>query len=201
MHGVGHKISNIERELLIMLPDSLSLIFQHTQLYMMAILDPLTKLYTRNYFVNKTKTEFEDARNFHLEYSIMMLDIDDFKKFNDTYGHTVGDKVLKEIASVLKKIIGDLGMVGRFGGEEFTITLPVGYISSSRIAEAINKSVNDIKIDGVDREISISIGIASYPYTDAKDYLELLDKADSALYTTKASGKNSYTIFEKKYVS
>ncbi len=201
MHGVGHKISNMEKELLIMLPDSLSLIFQHTQLYMMAILDPLTKLYTRNYFISRMQTEFEDAKDFSLEYSIMMLDIDDFKKFNDTYGHTVGDEVLKEIALALKKTIGDLGTVGRFGGEEFIITLPIGYISSSRIAEKINKAVNDIKIDGVDRMVSVSIGIASYPYTDAKDYLELLDKADSALYVTKASGKNSYTIFEKKYVS
>jgi len=168
---------------------------------MMAILDPLTKLYTRNYFISRMQTEFEDAKDFSLEYSIMMLDIDDFKKFNDTYGHTVGDEVLKEIALALKKTIGDLGTVGRFGGEEFIITLPIGYISSSRIAEKINKAVNDIKIDGVDRMVSVSIGIASYPYTDAKDYLELLDKADSALYVTKASGKNSYTIFEKKYVS
>jgi diguanylate cyclase (GGDEF)-like protein len=201
MHGIERKLNNMERELLFMLPDSLSLIFQHTQLYMMAILDPLTRLYTRNYFVSKMDAEFRDAKNFHLEYTIMMLDIDDFKKFNDTYGHTVGDVVLKQIASTLKEIIGELGMVGRFGGEEFIITLPIGYLSCSRIAEKINKAVNEIKIPGVDKMLSVSIGIASYPYTEANDYLELLDKADSALYVTKSSGKNSFTLYEEKYVS
>ncbi len=196
--NTNYKISNFEKELLLLLPDSLSLMFQHTQLYMMAILDPLTKLYTRNYFINKMNEEFNDAKSFHLEYTVMMLDIDDFKKFNDTYGHTTGDEVLKEISKTLKSTVSDIGTIGRFGGEEFIITLPVGYLASSRIAQRINSAVNDISIPGVDRMISVSIGIASYPYVDANDYLELIDKADNALYITKSSGKNSYTVYTPK---
>ncbi len=198
---VKDKLTNFERELLLMLPDSLSLILQHVQLYSMAIYDPLTKLYTRNYFVSKIQKDFKEAKNYNLEYTIMMLDIDDFKKFNDTYGHTTGDIVLKKIASTIESTVGDLGTVGRFGGEEFIITLPIGYLSSSVIADKINKAVNKIKIDKVKETLSISIGIASHPYTEVQDYLELIDKADEALYITKNSGKNSYTLYEKKLVS
>jgi diguanylate cyclase (GGDEF)-like protein len=121
-----------------------------------------------------------------------MFDIDFFKKVNDTYGHLAGDKVLKEISSILRNIIGDLGLISRWGGEEFLVFLPYHNLTKScEIAEKIRVSVerNNFSYDGKDIKVTISCGISCFPL-DSEVLEKLIESSDNRLYKAKKSGRN-----------
>jgi diguanylate cyclase len=127
-----------------------------------------------------------------------MLDIDHFKKINDTYGHLFGDKVIRAIAETLKsKVRGD-DSVARLGGEEFAVMLPETDISGARtVAEHIRQSIEGGKIRRLDTKeqiggITISIGVAAY--TNGVSVVDLLDQADKALYVSKNTGRNKTSV-------
>lgn len=130
------------------------------------------------------------------QYFLMVIDIDDFKHINDTYGHLYGDTVILKIAECFKRIVGVRGIVARFGGDEFVVLLEKGDLES---LEFILQTVfNNIKVLFLDEHpelnVTLSAGIAGYPQ-DGTTYDELFLKADKALYVAKANGKNSYVIY------
>ena len=120
-----------------------------------------------------------------------MIDIDNFKNFNDTYGHQAGDTVLKNIANIFREVSRRIDVIARYGGEEFTIILPNTKKEEAMVlAERLRKSAEESKDL---RNITISIGIASFP-EDAEEKELLISKADRALYEAKRTGKNKVCV-------
>lgn len=164
----------------------------------LAIKDSLTNLYVRSYFLQRFKEECLRAQMKNSKLGIIMLDIDDFKRVNDNYGHVVGDLVLKTLADKLREFTNKSGdLVARFGGEEF-VFLFVEALDLDRLkslAQDIRKSVEKIKIKFRDKSISftVSLGVVIYPQ-DGQDYEKIIDKVDQRLYKAKRAGKNKVCI-------
>ncbi len=158
----------------------------------MAIRDQLTTLYNHNFFYNRLDEEFERAVRYNVPLSILMMDIDDFKRINDSYGHRVGDHVLKELARIIKKMVRKSDILARYGGEEFALILPhTGLKGAVEEAERIRKIVESHSYAGLKLEqVTMSIGVASYPKEGVKNSGDLVNLADNALYMAKAEGKN-----------
>jgi len=158
----------------------------------LAVTDSLTGLYVRRYFYERLVEELQRSKKYKFEYAFIMVDIDDFKKCNDTYGHMVGDVVLKDIARIIKESVREIDMVGRYGGEEFVIALPeTGRESARQVAQRLRKKVEERVFKAYDEKLklTISVGVAIYP-EDASGLSDIIDKADQALYAAKNSGKN-----------
>ena len=127
-----------------------------------------------------------------------MVDIDHFKKVNDTFGHPEGDMILREIASLLKKSVRENDTVARYGGEEFILILPkAGIEASSMIAERIRLLVESTLFDvgKAQLNLSVSLGISSFPIHRARSDGELIKMADQALYEAKRGGRNRVCVF------
>lgn len=156
-----------------------------------ALKDELTGVYNRRYFNRMLQHELERARRFLQPMSLMILDIDKFKNFNDSYGHPTGDKALAEVAGVLKQSSRSIDHLTRYGGEEFAVILPnCDRAESIKAAERHRAAIesHDIYIPEK-KNVTVSIGVASYPL-DATEGLSLLEMADQALYTAKHEGRN-----------
>ncbi|MBN2482635.1 MAG: sensor domain-containing diguanylate cyclase [Candidatus Omnitrophica bacterium] len=150
--------------------------------------DSLTNLWNYGYFQYKLDEELMRAKNNGAKISVVMVDIDDFKKFNDAYGHQNGDDALKLLAKLLKENARKIDVIARYGGEEFTLILPhTNREEAVIIAERIRQAVESSEI--CNSRLTVSIGIASFD-EDAKDKEELIRKADIALYRAKREGKN-----------
>lgn len=160
-------------------------------LYEMAILDGLTRVFLGRYFQQRCKEEIKRAERYKQIISIVMWDIDHFKKVNDTYGHLVGDIVLKELTSIFKKNHRQgVDLIGRYGGEEFVMLLPDTPREGARImAERIRTKVNRHNFLNGRIQLTISGGISSYP-EDGVNYTELIQQADTYLYAAKRAGRN-----------
>jgi len=168
-----------------------SLLFQKTQ--DLAIHDDLTRLYTRHYFLARLNDEAKRCLRLDLNLSLMMIDIDFFKQYNDKFGHTAGDIVLKKIASLMKESLSEFNfLVSRFGGEEFLVMLSgLDKKKSLQAAEALRRRIEKEKITlrRQDTTVTVSIGVASMPL-DTKDEDDLVLKADKAMYNAKQKGRN-----------
>jgi diguanylate cyclase (GGDEF)-like protein len=163
----------------------------YKQILDLAIKDGLTGLYLRRYFMDRLKQDILYCYRNNLPCSFLMIDIDDFKNYNDEYGHMAGDMVLKLISRVLLNFVAG-GIACRYGGEEFSILLPdVSKRDASRVAENIRKAVKKegIELRRVKTHIALSVGVAAFP-DDAKSYEELILKADERLYKAKREGKD-----------
>ena len=168
------------------------------QLYELATKDGLTKLYIHRHFYNLLDAEMKRVQRYHHVLSLLMMDIDNFKNVNDTYGHLVGDMVLKEIAATIQKTIRHVDIPARYGGEEFTIILPeTPAINAVVIAERLRKRISEIEVR-IDNDTvihpTISIGLAEFPNA-AEEINELIDWADKALYVSKENGKNCIHLY------
>ncbi|WP_010290512.1 sensor domain-containing diguanylate cyclase [Kurthia massiliensis] len=152
--------------------------------------DKLTGLYNRRYFSQKMSEFIRAFEMEHVQFCLLMIDIDHFKQVNDTYGHQVGDIVLTELAQLLKDVVGEQGVVCRFGGEEFTIIL-IGH--DETVADTIQQRVAAKSWSHV-QHLTISIGMATY--TAQQDENMLIESADKALYYSKTHGRNRVTIYE-----
>lgn len=161
-----------------------------------ALRDELTGLYNRRFFNKILQQELERGRRFQEPLSVILLDIDHFKLFNDNYGHIAGDRALKESADILLKSSRAIDHVTRYGGEEFAIILPRADQYDVKIAAERHRLAFEKHhfFNRSDRFLTISAGCATYP-TDAIDGLELIDKADHALYLAKKSGRNGVKAF------
>lgn len=160
----------------------------------LSIIDPLTSIYNRRYIMDKLKQELERAKRFSHPLSILMADIDHFKKVNDTFGHPAGDIVLKEIAMLLEQTTRAIDFVGRYGGEEFIVILPhTDSNGAMLVAEKVRKKIAETKFPKVGT-VTISIGAAVAIKTST--IKTLVQQVDSALYMSKKSGRNRLTLHE-----
>ena len=164
-----------------------------TKLRKLAVTDGMTGLYNYRAFKGQLHLEISRSRRFGLPLSLLMMDIDHFKEYNDKYGHVNGDLVLRTFAKLLKDNIRDVDCLARYGGEEFVLILPGTDKRSARTAsEKLRKLVagNPFPPRELNKgQVTISIGVASYP-EDAKDESELVHLTDKALYRAKANGRN-----------
>ena len=150
--------------------------------------DTLTSLWNHGYFQYRLDEELLKAKSKKYPLSILMIDLDDFKKFNDTYGHIQGDQALRNISEVLKNNGRDIDIICRYGGEEFSVILPTATkVEAAQIAERIRISLAEKIIAGTN--FTVSIGLSNYPQ-DGADKDALVSKADVALYKAKKEGKN-----------
>ncbi|MCS7165807.1 MAG: diguanylate cyclase [Candidatus Calescibacterium sp.] len=166
-----------------------------------SFLDELTRLYNRRFMYQKLEQELEKASRNNQKLSVILCDIDNFKKFNDTYGHQVGDEVLRAVAKVFKGASREFfDWPFRYGGEEIGLILPnTSADKAFEIAERIRKEVSSRTFENVPTVITISLGIATYP-DHAKTIDELIKLADEALYYSKRTGKNKTTIYTNKLI-
>lgn len=170
----------------------------------MSVTDELTQLYNRRYFYERLDSEIERALRYKHSMSLLMLDIDYFKKVNDTYGHQTGDDVLVSIAASLKSSARVSDIVARYGGEELIIVLPeTDEIKAGIVAEKLRTNVGNLEfISKGDKKfnVTVSIGVSSLKMIDdqkSKDVKkDLIKLADTALYTAKDSGRNKVVLFE-----
>ncbi len=188
---------------------SISIIYENMMLYhdlydiyrireKEAITDPLTSLNNYRYFRSESERELLRADRYNKPFSLAIVDIDNFKPYNDTHGHPAGDKVLIELANLLKVNTRKSDTVARYGGDEFIIILPEleskqAKSLAEKLCDTMHQSEDLKKLDLKSVELSISIGIASYPES-GKTIDKLLKKADNALYDAKKSGKNTVSI-------
>jgi diguanylate cyclase (GGDEF)-like protein len=156
--------------------------------------DDLTGLFNRRHFFDNLEKEVQRARRYRRVFSLLLLDLDDFKGYNDTYGHLKGDEALKEIARLLLASTRRADIVARFGGEEFVVLLPeINAQGALVVAEKIRTAVEQYPFAGHTPQpggkMTVTLGLATYP-TDSEDGLELVDLADRALYLGKQQGGN-----------
>ncbi|MDO8886892.1 GGDEF domain-containing protein [Candidatus Oleimmundimicrobium sp.] len=171
---------------------------QQMALELLSVHDRLTGLFNYSYFLDRMEEEKKRADRYEKELSFIMMDIDHFKHYNDTYGHEQGNVVLKKIAKTIRENTRDIDIVSRYGGEEFVVLLPrASKEQAVVVAERIRKAVESLEFPG-NREQpvvkkTISGGVATYPH-DAKDASGLVVKADEALYEAKESGRNKTCV-------
>lgn len=201
------KFTSEDTEFLALLGSMVAISLHNAQLYHRSILDELTQVYSRGHFDVYLSQEIERARRYSrpdesgdleaLNVSLVMFDLDDFKKVNDTYGHQVGDVVLRQTAQLVRTKIRSADVVARYGGEEFVIVLPeTAKANAERAAERLRKAIENNKVATREfgkLEITVSIGVATYP-NDALDAHGLVRAADQALYKAKGAGKNMIVV-------
>ena len=159
----------------------------------LAIHDGLTSLYTKGYFLERLKEEYKRSIRQNTTLPLLMLDIDHFKNYNDKFGHTAGDIVLKNLSLTIVEFLKDSSaIISRFGGEEFCIILPcIDKKEAHVIAERLRKKIEKTKIilRRQKTNITVSIGVATFPL-DTRDEDELILRADKAMYNAKQKGRN-----------
>ncbi len=154
----------------------------------MSIKDGLTGLYNHRHFQELLSKEVENAKLYGYPVCLLMIDTDKFKQYNDTFGHPMGDELLKNIAKIILSIVGDKGYVCRYGGDEFAVILPNFYKENAAVlAEEIRKAYYSLRRGDI--QVAASIGVACFPL-DASSKDELIKKADELLYRAKKEGRN-----------
>jgi diguanylate cyclase (GGDEF)-like protein len=163
-----------------------------------SVRDYLTGLYNRRYLFDFLDKEVRRAKRYGVCFSIMIFDIDFFKKINDSYGHQSGDLVLKAVSGKATSMIRGADLLARYGGEEFVVVMPQTEASgAATIAGRLREAVEGMAMDvaGQPVKVTISIGVASYvPQSGKLSVEEFIDRADKALYDAKNSGRNRVVI-------
>jgi diguanylate cyclase (GGDEF)-like protein len=166
----------------------------HEIVQMQAVTDDLTGLFNVRHFHHTLDGEIERSRRFGTDVGLAMLDIDDFKRINDTFGHQQGDLVLLEVGRVLRSLSRDIDEPARYGGEEMAVILPQTDLHGAELlAERMRSAIEELRINRLDGDgvlrVTASFGVASLP-TCASDKDALIAEADAALYRAKRAGKN-----------
>ena len=202
-HLVIEGVQEEEKDEVFILCHQYALALQRVRLYQeierTAITDGLTGLHTRRYTLERLEEEIARSKERQIQLAFLMMDVDHFKNFNDTYGHLTGDQILREVGRLIRGNIREIDIAGRFGGEEFCVLLPDTDLDGARYAaERIRHSVEGTQIQAYDNtvRVTISVGIAIYP-KDAKKGEELVDKSDWTLYKAKKQGRNRVCAFNE----
>jgi diguanylate cyclase (GGDEF)-like protein len=163
------------------------------RLELLSITDGLTKLHNHRHFQDELLRAFEESSRYQRPLSMAMIDIDFFKKINDTYGHAVGDEVLKAVSALFRDSIRSTDLAARYGGEEFAVMMPETSLDDAiTFAEKIRAMIEAAPIETQAGPVhaTVSIGVASVPYTRVKGPKDLIVAADKALYRAKKAGRN-----------
>ncbi len=188
-------------QIVLTIQDVTESVYLEKSLKMMTQQDSLTGIHNRRYLDNRLSEELTRYKRKGRLFSLLMIDIDNFKYVNDTYGHQFGDIILKEIAHTSSTIIRGSDILARYGGEEFCIALPdTDSDGAYSFAERLRKEVEAAKTlfeEGKEVGVTVSIGIAEVG-EEIKKVEQLLDHADYALYESKRNGKNRITVFTEK---
>lgn len=203
-HSIKDAFDDENMRLLEVISQQVSIAIENARLYQqmhdLATHDALTGAYNRLYFNDKIQEEFNNAVERGHDLSFVMLDIDFFKKFNDTYGHLFGDLVLKTLSKYIMKTLRKEDMFARYGGEEFVIIMPYTSLEqAAEKAEEIREGVSKLMVTDrvVSASVTISLGVSSYPQISSRPQ-ELVGMADDALYKAKACGRNRVIIAKAK---
>jgi hypothetical protein len=171
----------------------------HQRATELSYIDPLTGLFNRRYLEEALDTEVRRAARYSLPLAVNMVDIDHFKIYNDTHGHTRGDEALRAVARRLREQIRNADIIARYGGEEFVIILPMTTKPHARlVAEKLRTAIAATVIDPADPDarLTISVGVAAFP-SDSSTVMGLLQAADAALYAAKDAGRNRVEAFDE----
>lgn len=184
--------------------NQIAVAYERTRLYMkikeLSVTDELTGIFNRRYFQQMLRMEWKRAERFSRSLSLLMIDVDHFKKYNDTHGHVKGDLGLKNLARILSENVREVDTVARFGGEEFVILLADTSLADAvKVAEKIRNLVSTLtqralQAGGADFPLTVSIGVSSFPQLVSTEE-ELLNTADIALYQAKTAGRNRVVGF------
>jgi two-component system cell cycle response regulator len=168
----------------------------HEEIYRLTTIDGLTQIYNKRYFLETIEREISRAHRYRRELSLIMFDIDHFKKINDTYGHLAGDYVLKQLAGVIKSRIRREDIMARYGGEEFAIILPeIDQFNAGQFAEKIRKLVEKtiFKFEDTRIPVTISVGVCSLQQ-ESSNPVDFIKQADDKLYQAKNNGRNQVVV-------
>ena len=171
---------------------------RNAELEQLAISDPLTKISNRRHFFELAEKEYKRAERYQHPLSLVLADVDHFKKINDTYGHMIGDQTLTKLARFLEKNIRNVDVVARYGGEEFIILMPEISCEDARItSERLCQSIADTPLIDCNSNImlTISFGVACWDGKEEVSFETLLSRADQAMYKSKEKGRNSVTVW------
>jgi len=162
----------------------------------LAITDELTGIYNRRRFFEQAEKEFSRSQRYDHPLSALIADIDHFKQFNDRYGHLTGDQVLREVARLLQESLRDSDVLGRYGGEEFAVLLPVTDArTAERVARRLLRRVADTPIptEAGELHVQLSVGVAELS-PETSSLQELISRADQAMYLAKQAGRNCAAV-------
>jgi diguanylate cyclase (GGDEF)-like protein len=202
--GVVNFSTGNEKRFLAMVADLVGIAIRNTEYLTTAkkeaTTDPLTGLYNRRYFFDVAANAIQKAASYEFPLSIFIFDIDNFKNYNDTNGHTEGDVLLKEMGSLLKKNTRSTNVVARYGGEEFVVLLKeCDRENAWTFADNIRKIIESHPFRHREKQplgcVSVSGGVASFPQ-DGNSVKQILEFADKALYRSKEAGRNRVTKYE-----
>jgi len=165
----------------------------------LANLDPLTGLNNRRYFYTLALNEFKRIKRYFHPFSIMMIDIDHFKKINDQFGHLAGDQILKMVARQLETFLREVDILGRFGGEEFVVLMPETTLEQSiAVANRMLRLFSDVRFEVCETIIQITVSIGIAPYLEGVAIDRLVDHADQAMHAAKKGGRNRISIWNEE---
>jgi diguanylate cyclase (GGDEF)-like protein len=165
----------------------------------LAMTDFLTGLFNRRFFIQRSTDEVKRAKRNAEPLALLMLDFDEFKKVNDTFGHETGDLALQQVASVMSTSLREIDILGRMGGEEFAVLLPNTSLEEALLlAERVRQSIENISFEKSKGllKITASIGVAAFT-DEMSDIDDLIRNADNALYQAKANGRNCVVAYNK----
>ena len=176
-----------------------SIALENASLFRLATTDRMTGLFSHHFFEKTLEEELERARRYKSTFSLVMFDIDHFKKFNDAYGHLQGDRIIREIAKLLRKSIRQVDFPARYGGEEFAVILPAVDVKGALVvAERLRQRVEHFNFpsaeNGTDLHVTISLGVTEFDPESAYAPTEVIREADRALYQSKENGRNRVTV-------
>lgn len=197
-HSHSHKLSEAELELAVLMSAHISLALENNRLYEISVSDGLTNLFNRRYLEERLAKEIAYSRRYRKPLTVLMTDVDFFKKLNDSFGHPAGDQALRCLSQSMIDSLREYDVVARYGGEEFAVLLPsTPRQRGASIAERLRAGVAglDVRYRNQKIPVTISVGVSSFP-EDGDSGDGLIMAADKALYEAKRRGRNQIALSE-----